>query len=116
MSERNYLLQIAIGPVQDFIAAARRTHDLWMGSRMLSELRTGSWTILSNFTASGRLSTDVRTTKHAEPRPNFWPRARTSVTLALPRARIAWPKARWTDCARACSKMARAFPTRRIVP
>lgn len=38
MSERNYLLQIAIGPVQDFIAAARRTHDLWMGSRMLSEL------------------------------------------------------------------------------
>ena len=38
MSERNYLLQITIGPVQDFIAAARRTHDLWMGSRMLSEL------------------------------------------------------------------------------
>lgn len=33
-----YLLQIAIGPVQDFIAAARRTRDLWVGSTMLSEI------------------------------------------------------------------------------
>jgi CRISPR-associated protein Cmr2 len=32
------LLQIAIGPVQDFIAAARRTRDLWFGSALLSEI------------------------------------------------------------------------------
>ncbi|GHV28332.1 type III-B CRISPR-associated protein Cas10/Cmr2 [Synergistales bacterium] len=32
------LLQISIGPVQDFIAAARRTRDLWFGSFMLSEI------------------------------------------------------------------------------
>ena len=32
------LLTIAIGPVQDFIAAARRTRDLWFGSHVLSEI------------------------------------------------------------------------------
>lgn len=34
----NYLLSIAIGPVQDFIATARRSRDLWFGSWLLSEL------------------------------------------------------------------------------
>ena len=33
-----YLLQVSIGPVQEFIAAARRTRDLWFGSFMLSEI------------------------------------------------------------------------------
>jgi CRISPR-associated protein Cmr2 len=33
-----YLLSIALGPVQDFIAAARRTRDMWFGSWLLSEL------------------------------------------------------------------------------
>lgn len=33
-----YLLAISIGPVQEFIAAARRTRDLWFGSYMLSEI------------------------------------------------------------------------------
>jgi CRISPR-associated protein Cmr2 len=33
-----YLVAIAIGPVQDFIAAARRCRDLWYGSQLLSEL------------------------------------------------------------------------------
>ncbi len=33
-----YLLQLSIGPVQDFIAAARRTRDLWCGSLLLSEV------------------------------------------------------------------------------
>ena len=32
------LLILSIGPVQDFIAAARRTQDLWMGSLLLSYL------------------------------------------------------------------------------
>ncbi|MCF6355154.1 MAG: type III-B CRISPR-associated protein Cas10/Cmr2 [Candidatus Polarisedimenticolaceae bacterium] len=33
-----YLLSLSIGPVQDFIAAALRTRDLWFGSHMLSEV------------------------------------------------------------------------------
>lgn len=32
------LILISVGPVQDFIAAARRTRDLWFGSHILSEL------------------------------------------------------------------------------
>jgi len=34
----SHLLAISIGPVQEFIAAARRTRDLWFGSYMLSEI------------------------------------------------------------------------------
>jgi CRISPR-associated protein Cmr2 len=34
----DYLFLFTIGPVQDFIAAARRTRDLWAGSQLLSEL------------------------------------------------------------------------------
>src|SRR5215510_8856706 len=33
-----YLHAIAIGPVQEFIASARRSRDLWFGSWLLSEL------------------------------------------------------------------------------
>ena len=33
-----YLMLINIGPVQDFIATARRSRDLWFGSWLLSEL------------------------------------------------------------------------------
>ncbi len=37
------LMVFHIGPVQDFIAAARRSRDLWFGSKLLSELaRTAS--------------------------------------------------------------------------
>ncbi|MCU7863533.1 MAG: type III-B CRISPR-associated protein Cas10/Cmr2 [Candidatus Thiodiazotropha sp. (ex Lucinoma borealis)] len=40
MSNNNklYLVALALGPVQDFIAAARRTRDLWFGSFLLSEI------------------------------------------------------------------------------
>ena len=34
----SYLLLVTIGPVQEFIAAARRTRDLWAGSQLLSDL------------------------------------------------------------------------------
>jgi len=33
-----YILSISVGPVQDFIAAARKTRDLWFGSYVLSEV------------------------------------------------------------------------------
>ncbi len=35
---QRYLFQVSIGPVQNFIAAARRTRDLKFGSELLSEL------------------------------------------------------------------------------
>ncbi|MDA3895226.1 MAG: type III-B CRISPR-associated protein Cas10/Cmr2 [Desulfobacteraceae bacterium] len=35
---KKYLIQISIGPVQDFIASARKLRDLWFGSHILSEL------------------------------------------------------------------------------
>lgn len=34
----SHLIAIAIGPVQEFIAAARRTGDLWFGSSLLSKI------------------------------------------------------------------------------
>jgi CRISPR-associated protein Cmr2 len=34
----SHLLAISIGPVQEWIAAARRTRDLWFGSMVLSEI------------------------------------------------------------------------------
>ena len=33
-----YLLLVTVGPVQDFIAQARRTRDFWYGSHLVSEL------------------------------------------------------------------------------
>ena len=33
-----HLLVITVGPIQDFIAAARRTRDLWSGSTLLSDI------------------------------------------------------------------------------
>ena len=33
-----YLVVYSIGPVQSFIARARKTEDLWSGSYLLSEL------------------------------------------------------------------------------
>ncbi len=35
---QKYLLSIALGPVQDFVQAARRTRDLWFGSYLLSDV------------------------------------------------------------------------------
>lgn len=37
-AKNNYIVCISVGPVQGFIAAARRTRDLWFGSYLLSEI------------------------------------------------------------------------------
>lgn len=43
----SYLFLCTLGPVQDFIAAARRSRDLWAGSKLLSELsRTAAQALL----------------------------------------------------------------------
>jgi len=38
MAEARYLFSVAVGPVQEFIASARKLRDLWYGSYLLSEL------------------------------------------------------------------------------
>ncbi len=38
MKQQDYLIAIAVGPVQEFIASARKLRDLWYGSDLLSEL------------------------------------------------------------------------------
>ena len=45
----DYLLEISIGPVQEFIASARRMRDLWFGSMMLSELaKAAALSVMNN--------------------------------------------------------------------
>ena len=41
------LLVFSIGPVQDFIATARRTQDLWMGSYILAYLSAAAMRVLA---------------------------------------------------------------------
>lgn len=43
-----HLLAISLGPIQDFIAAARRTRDLWLGSLLLSEVSKAAASAVSN--------------------------------------------------------------------
>src|SRR5690625_3014372 len=38
MSMNNYVAVFTIGPVQSFIASARKTEDLWSGSYLLSHI------------------------------------------------------------------------------
>ena len=38
----SYLIVLSVGPVQEFIAAARRTKDLWFGSRLLSDISSAA--------------------------------------------------------------------------
>ncbi|NTV62014.1 MAG: type III-B CRISPR-associated protein Cas10/Cmr2, partial [Oscillochloris sp.] len=46
---QQYLFQASIGPVQSFIASARRTRDLWFGSWLLSELsRAAAQAVVDN--------------------------------------------------------------------
>ena len=51
-----YILTIAIGPVQDFIAAARKTRDLWCGSEMLSDISRAVAQAIRNERRSTHLS------------------------------------------------------------
>ena len=44
----SYLVQIALGPIQGFIATARRSRDLWFGSYVLSELSKSAALSLAN--------------------------------------------------------------------
>lgn len=61
----DYLFLFTIGPVQEFIAAARRTRDLWAGSKLLSELsRTAAATLRENYKADLIFPAQDDLTKH----------------------------------------------------
>ncbi|NOX55805.1 MAG: type III-B CRISPR-associated protein Cas10/Cmr2 [Planctomycetes bacterium] len=72
-----YLLALSIGPVQEFIAAARRTRDLWFGSFMLSELSKAAAKAIADRVGIDCLifpaaedATDLEATPHGE-EPRF---------------------------------------------
>ncbi|MBI5136858.1 MAG: type III-B CRISPR-associated protein Cas10/Cmr2 [Nitrospirae bacterium] len=44
----DYLIALSVGPVQGFIAAARRTRDLWFGSYVLSEVSKAAAQVWNN--------------------------------------------------------------------
>lgn len=58
-----HLLVFSIGPVQEFIAAARRTRDLWFGSEMLSEVSRAAAGVIGD----GRLIFPSSTKKEIAP-------------------------------------------------
>ncbi len=63
-----YLLQIHIGPMQAFIAAARRTRDLWFGSWLMSELsKAAAWKVAE---AAGEENLIFPAASLADLRPN----------------------------------------------
>ncbi len=43
-----YLFLVTIGPVQDFIAASRKTRDLWFGSMLLGKVSRAAAVALEN--------------------------------------------------------------------
>jgi CRISPR-associated protein Cmr2 len=63
------LLMFSIGPVQEFIAAARRTQDLWMGSWLLSYL---SWTAMQSLAEEYGPDVIVFPSLRAQPLCDWW--------------------------------------------
>jgi CRISPR-associated protein Cmr2 len=63
------LLVFSIGPVQEFIAAARRTQDLWMGSYLLSYL---TWAALQSVAETYGPDTVVFPSLRGQPLCDLW--------------------------------------------
>jgi CRISPR-associated protein Cmr2 len=63
------LLVFSIGPVQEFIAAARRTQDLWMGSWLLSYL---SWTAMRSIAETYGPDVVLYPSLRGQPLCDFW--------------------------------------------
>lgn len=63
------LLVFSIGPVQEFIGAARRTQDLWMGSWLLSYL---SWTAMRSLAETYGPDVIVYPSLRGQPLCDFW--------------------------------------------
>jgi CRISPR-associated protein Cmr2 len=60
-----HLLALTVGPVQEFIAAARRTRDLWFGSYLLSEVSKAAAKAVTDHVGIGGLVFPAPTTEAA---------------------------------------------------
>ncbi|MDR4506856.1 MAG: type III-B CRISPR-associated protein Cas10/Cmr2 [Candidatus Brocadiaceae bacterium] len=63
------LLLFSIGPIQDFIATARKTQDLWAGSYMLSYL---SWTVMKEISEEAGPDSIIFPDLMDQPFCNLW--------------------------------------------
>ncbi len=59
MSGKTYLVTMMFGPVQGFIAAARRTRDLWFGSWLLSEASKAGAKGLVDLASEGKAEVEL---------------------------------------------------------
>jgi len=64
-----HLFVISIGSVQDFIAAARRTRDLWFGSHLLSEISKAAAKAIAD--EGGKLIFPALEREHPDLEPSF---------------------------------------------
>lgn len=76
----SYLYVLSIGPVQDFIVAARRTRDLWFGSHLLSEISKAA---AKEIAGSGELIFPALETGDRELEPNPKPGAFNVANIIL---------------------------------
>lgn len=67
----HYLYVLSIGPVQGFIAAARRTRDLWIGSHLLSEISKAAAKKI--YDEHGKLIFPSPPRDEVELKKRFWP-------------------------------------------
>jgi CRISPR-associated protein Cmr2 len=67
-----HLIIVSIGPVQEFIASARRSRDLWFGSWLLSELsKAAAKTIADRYGLEGLIFPAPAEKQALEPETNF---------------------------------------------
>ncbi len=63
VTPRRYVITIAFGPVQGFIATARRTRDLWFGSCLLSEVSKAGARALCELSAANAAASALPETR-----------------------------------------------------
>nr|UXE44329.1 hypothetical protein Hi04_10k_c2089_00017 [uncultured bacterium] len=78
-----YILSISIGPVQEFIAAGRRTNDLYKGSELISEATKVAARALRAFQAAGCQLIFPTAEMVADGEPNAAKRSVTNKILAV---------------------------------
>src|SRR5437763_8802454 len=63
----SYLMVIGVGPVQEFIASARRSRDLWFGSWLLSEISKAAAKTIRGHEGCELIFPDIDKTEDLEP-------------------------------------------------
>ena len=82
MTER-YLINIAIGPVQDFIATARRSRDLWFGSWLLSEISKAAANKIANGDKDSMIFPAINDLDDLKPGSDFYVVNKITAVIAI---------------------------------